>query len=126
MKIMTTDPIRIAFEQQHPHLPNARHESGCYEHHVTDDEWKKFYAAWRAAETAAFEAKFPENSLCVDGIWGWLERAKLAAARERELVEALKTILASASPHPMEHGAMYEAWQKGKAALAKSKESHQP
>ena len=33
------------------------------------------------------------------------------------LREALKIVLASAHPHPMENGAMYEAWEAAKKAM---------
>jgi hypothetical protein len=41
-----------------------------------------------------------------------------AEAREKALREALETVLASASPNPKEHLAMYPAWQQARAALA--------
>lgn len=34
-----------------------------------------------------------------------------------EVVRALKIVLASAHPHPMENGAMYEAWQTARKVL---------
>lgn len=43
----------------------------------------------------------------------------------RRLRDALKTVLASAHPHPMENGVMYEAWETAKKALSPNDASDQ-
>lgn len=47
-----------------------------------------------------------------------------ARADVAELVESLRTMLASAYPHPTEHPTMTEAWKIANAALAKHSEAN--
>ena len=42
-------------------------------------------------------------------------------ARCKTLESTLKSVLASAHPHPMEHGEMYQAWEEAKRVLNSSK-----
>jgi hypothetical protein len=51
---------------------------------------------------------------------GKTERAVYLGNAAREMYEALKVMLASAVPHPVEHPTMTAAWKIGKAALDKA------
>lgn len=193
---MTTDPIRIAFEQQHPHLPNARHEtSGQYEHQPTEEAWLKwpkptyfsydpddgirFHDTAKEAKSRAEDALDRAAFSAADSDWHWedneheiswgivhgqvsyndrdltpeeksdpdykefsfirnptlddLPTADQAAARERELVEALERIAAewhsqygrfaeSMGTDNPRLGFVNAAISHGEAALAKAKE----
>lgn len=46
--------------------------------------------------------------------------------QNKELLRALKTVLASAHPHPMENGQMYAAWETAKAAINAAQGKDQP
>jgi hypothetical protein len=48
---------------------------------------------------------------------GWEDACRELERESTRLRKALKTVLASAHPHPMENGAMYEAWEFAKKAL---------
>lgn len=41
----------------------------------------------------------------------------------KELLAVLKIMVASAHPHPMQHGAMYEAWETARATIKRANSS---
>ena len=49
---------------------------------------------------------------------GLFDEVKKLQREIRRLRGALKTVLESAHPHPMENGAMYEAWEQAKKVLS--------
>lgn len=65
-------------------------------------------AAMRAAEKIYYSSSMHEIAAIIDAETGL-----------SELIAALRTMLASAYPHPVEHPTMTAAWATGRAALAR-------
>lgn len=61
-----------------------------------------------------------------EGVTALVHRAEAAEARCARLAAALEAVLKSANPHPVQHPAMFSAWQIGAHALAAAPQGGTP
>lgn len=89
------------------------------------DRTEAALAEERAKREAAEFAKTVEGGARLDAYWQ--KRAETAEARIAELETAVRDLLASAHPHPVEHPTMTAAWARARAALgAKADAAKEP